>query len=252
MLRWFIGLCLLLAACAPQPERPAPPPEANATSDWTVVVDGRPVRVHLVRPDLPPPWPTAMVLHGSSGLGDGTMIWPVAQALADRGVAAAVVEYFEALPDRVGRKGAVRHFERRERLLARMVVQLLAKPEVQGRTIGVFGYSLGAFHGVGLAATEPRVAAVAALGGGLPRHIPARAVAGAAPVLLMHGTRDRVVPYSRTQEAEAVWRRYGRRVSVLPLAGTGHEPGPAGRQRLAAIAADFLAKELLFQVAAMR
>lgn len=252
MLRWIIALSLLLAACTSAPEHPAPNGTARAQADWTLVVDGRPVRVHLVAPDAPPPWPAVMILHGSSGLGDGHMVWPVAHALRERGVAAAVVEYFDALPDGMGRKGAVRHFERRERLLARMVSQLMARPEVLGDGIGVYGYSLGAFHALGLAATQPRIAAVAAFGGGLPRHIPASAIGQAAPVLLMHGTRDRVVPYSRTREAEAVWQRNGRRVSVLPLANTGHVPGPVDRERLAAVAADFLAKELLFQVAAMR
>jgi dienelactone hydrolase len=192
-----------------------------------------------------------MLLHGASGLGRGFMVWPVANALAERGVAAAVVEYFDALPDDVRRKGAVRHFEQRERLIGQMVNRLLAKPQVLGPEIGVYGYSLGAFHGLALAAKEPRIAAVAALAGGLPWHVPPSALARAAPALLVHGTRDRVVPYSRTREAEVAWRQHGRPASIMALKNTGHVPSPADRERLAAVTADFLAKELLFQVASL-
>lgn len=259
---WALALVsVFLAACTARHDAPltdaapsvASAPDVSAESpDWTMAVEGRTVRVQVVTPDSAPPWPTVMLLHGASGLGRGYMIWPVAQALAKRGVAAAVVRYFDALPDEVHRKGAVRYFQRRERLLGEMVDQLLAKPEVMGPEIGVYGYSLGAFHGLAMAAKDRRIAAVAALAGGLPRHVPAKAVERAAPVLLVHGTRDRIVPYSRTKEAEAVWRRFGRPASVLRLQNTGHVPRPVDRQRLASVAADFLAKELLLQVAALR
>ncbi len=251
MFRWIIALCLLSAACAPVSEPPTAPQQAAVLPDWNMTIEGHSVRVHLVAPDTPPPWPTAMLLHGASGLGRGFMVWPVADALAERGVAAAVIEYFDALPDNVPRKGAVRHFERRERLIGQMVNHLLIKPEVMGPEVGVYGYSLGAFHGLALAAKDPRIAAVAALAGGLPRHVPVSAVARAAPVLLVHGTRDRVVPYSRARETEMAWQTHGRPASVLQLKNTGHVPAPTDRKRLAAIAADFLAKELLFQVASL-
>jgi dienelactone hydrolase len=192
-----------------------------------------------------------MLLHGASGMGRGFMVWPVAEALAERGVASAVVRYFDALPTKVRRKGAVRYFEKREGQLSEMITQLQARPEVQGPEIGVYGYSLGAFHGLAMAAQDPRIAAVAALAGGLPGHVPAAAVERAAPVLLVHGSRDRIVPYKRTKQAEAVWRRYGRPVSVMKLAKTGHVPQPADRLRFANLAADFLAKELLFQIASL-
>jgi|GEM_PF-3874769 len=272
MIRWAVALVLLsLAACAPQVQPLPETPLAKATNaavtpvalpgglpattpvrtvtlpDWTITVGGRRVRVHVVAPTTPPPWPTAMLLHGASGLGRGFMVWPVAEELAKRGVAAAVVRYFDALPDKVRRKGAVRYFQQRERQMQSMVDQLLARPEVQGPELAVYGYSLGAFHGLAMAAKDNRIAAVAALAGGLPRHVPAAAVERAAPVLLVHGTRDRIVPYKRTQQAESAWRRYGRPVSVMKLNGTGHVPKPADRVRLASLTADFLAKELLFQ-----
>ncbi|MCA8927480.1 MAG: dienelactone hydrolase family protein [Alphaproteobacteria bacterium] len=266
MIRWVIALVFLgLVGCAPQqhslpktsvattvakPEASrAPAAVAHARFDWNMVVDGRRVRVHVVAPNTPPPWPTVMLLHGASGLGRGFMVWPVANALAERGVAAAVVRYFDAMPASVKRKGAIPYFQLRERQLSNMVDQLLVRPEVMGPELAVYGYSLGAFHGLGMAATDPRIAAVVALAGGLPRNVPASAVERAAPVMLVHGTRDRIVPYARTREAEAVWRHYGRPVSVMKLKNTGHVPRPADRKKMANLAADFLAKELQLQVA---
>ena len=164
-MRWLICLLLFLAGCAPFSEQRDASSSAPA-KDWSVRVDGRLVPVHVVQPKTPPPWPTAMLLHGSSGLGRGYLVWPVAYALAARGVASAVVEYFDALPDQVGHKGAVQYFSVRERQLDAVVDGILAQPEVMGPQIGVYGYSLGGFHGLALAVTNPRVAAVVSLAGG--------------------------------------------------------------------------------------
>ncbi len=247
-MRWLICLLLFLAGCAPSSEQRDASSSAPA-KDWSVRVDGRLVPVHVVQPKTPPPWPTAMLLHGSSGLGRGYLVWPVAYALAARGVASAVVEYFDALPDQVGHKGAVQYFSVRERQLDAVVDGILAQSEVMGPQIGVYGYSLGGFHGLALAVTNPRVAAVVSLAGGLPRHVPLSRIERASPVLLVHGTRDKIVPFARAAETQAAWRRHGRPVRLLALQDIGHVPRGADRAQLVEAAADFIAKELFYRTA---
>ena len=248
MIRWVVCLFLLLAGCAPE-SRQQVTSTGTGNDGWTLAVASRSVPVHLVRPATPPPWPTVMLLHGASGLGRGYLIWPVARALAARGVAAAVVEYFDAMPDQIGRKGAVRHFSARERLLNNIVDGILAQPEVLGPQIGVYGYSLGGFHGLALAATDRRIAAVVSLAGGLPRHVQQSRLGRAAPVLLVHGSKDTIVPFSRASETVAAWQTYGRPIRLMTLPGTGHVPRGQERTQLSVVAADFLAKEMLFRTA---
>jgi len=259
-MRWLFAVLLILAACSQPTERlsaakPIPPTKPSVLSakpNWDMRVQGRAVKVHVVTPKSSGPWPTVMLLHGASGLGDGYMIWPVAEALAERGVAAAVVQYFDAMPNKIRRKGAVRYFEKREAQLDEMVDQLLAQRLVRGSAIGIYGYSLGGFHGLALAGTDPRVAAVVSLGGGLPRHVPSANLRQASPALVVHGKRDRIVPFSRASETVSAWKQYKRPIRMLGLPKTGHVPRGANRDRIVKASADFLARELVLQLAQMQ
>ena len=115
---------------------------------------------------------------------------------------------------------------------------------MSGWRLGVYGFSLGAFHGLELAATDGRVVATAALAGGLPRNVAGSRVAQAAPVLLLHGTEDRTVPIRRSEAAAAVWRGHDRPARLVPLKGTGHVPRGEARDEVVRETADFLAEAL--------
>jgi dienelactone hydrolase len=246
-----VATCLLPLAHshARVPLPPAKPLVSNKKPNWNMQIGGRTVRVHAITPETPGPWPTVMLLHGASGLGDGYLIWPVARALAKRGIASAIVQYFDALPDRVGRKGSVQYFAKRESMLEDAVDQLLAHPNVRGPAIGIYGYSLGGFHGLALAGTDRRINAVVSLAGALPRHVSSDELDRAAPVLLLHGTSDRIVPYARAQETVAAWKRHGRSVRLLSLPKTGHVPRGRERERIIAASVDFLAQNMALQMA---
>lgn len=253
---WVLAIAALLAAgislnaCTSQPRDPGRPAQTFGARDLTLDVAGQDVRVHLQTPSGSPPWKTVMLLHGARGPGAGTMLNPVADALVARGFAAATVSYFDALPDDIANKGAVRLFPTRTRHLNEIVDGLLERPEVMGPKIGVYGYSLGGFHALELAATNDNVAAVAALAAGLPRNVPAREVSDAAPALFLHGTEDRVVAPSRTKDAAAVWRRHGRMARVVWLDGERHAPGAEARSRVARDTAGFMAETMKERVVA--
>ncbi len=243
--------CMLPLAptLARAPVPPVKPVVSSKKPNWNMHISGRTVRVHAVTPDTPGPWPTVMLLHGASGLGDGYLIWPVARALAKRGIASAIVQYFDCLPDQVGRKGAVRYFGKRETMLEQAVDQLLRHPNVRGPAIGIYGYSLGGFHGLALAGTDNRISAVVSLAGALPRHVDGNELETAAPVLLVHGKRDRIVPYSRAEETVNAWQRHGRPVRLISLPTAGHVPRGRERDRIVAASVDFLARNLALQIA---
>ncbi len=241
-MRWvsaLAGITLLLAGLLT--------PDAGEAGrlEWSVRYQGRTVRVHVITPSKGAgPWPLAMVLHGASGLGRGHLLWPMAQALADRGVAAAVVRYYDGLPARTSRKQSVHLFVQREKILDRVIGSLLRHNLVEGDKIGVFGYSLGGFHAIALAAKDNRIAAAVSLAGGLSGHISRPAVADAAPLMLIHGTGDRIVPYRRSRITRAVWQEAGQPVTLVSMRSAGHVPYGKAREHAFETAANFIAEEL--------
>ncbi len=214
--------------------------------EWTVRYNNRNIRVYVFTPPgKAGPWPLVLVLHGASGIGRGHMIWPLAQEIAKHGVAAAVVHYYDGLPPRTKRKQSVHLFAEREKILDRVIGNLLSRKQVKGKLLGVVGYSLGGFHAIGLAATDRRIAASVSLAGGLSGHIPAIAANQAAPLMLIHGTRDRIVPYRRSLIARAAWRQAGQPATLVQLRNVGHVPYGASRAQAFAAAADFASEKLL-------
>ena len=213
--------------------------------EWTVRYQGRNIRVHVITPSKAGPWPLAIILHGASGVGRGYMYWPMAQELADRGVAAAVVRYYDGLPAQTKRKQSSRIFAQRERILDHVIGNLMRRSQIKGDVLGVFGYSLGGFHTMGLAAKDTRVAAGVSLAGGLSGHIPHTQVKDAAPLMLIHGTRDRIVPYGRSLIARSAWQKASQHVELVTLRNVGHIPYGKARTKALVTAANFIARHLL-------
>src|SRR5690625_3149342 len=101
---------------------------------------GRPVRVDMFVPrDQEHPLPAVILLHGASGVGDGHLIYAMAEALAETGLAVFAVHYFDAIP-RGNRAGIARYFERDE-IIGDAIDYVSALHFIDQRRIGLFGYS---------------------------------------------------------------------------------------------------------------
>lgn len=241
-MRWIaalFGLLLLLAGTF-QPET-----GHAGRLEWKVRYQGHNIRVHVITPQTAGPWPLALILHGASGVGRGYMYWPMAEELADRGIAAAVVRYYDGLPARTKRKQSPRIFTQRERILNHVINNLMRRSQVKGDVLAVYGYSLGGFHTMALAAKDSRIAAGVSVAGGLSGHIPHTEVKDAAPLLLIHGTRDRIVPYRRSVIARSAWRKSGQNAQLMPMTNVGHVPYGIVRERTFVAAADFIEEHLM-------
>jgi dienelactone hydrolase len=171
--------------------------------------------------------PAAIVLHGSSGIhmvgSSGAQRY--AEALANRGIAAYVVHYF----DGTGTFSADDATEAREywrwvRVIRDAVGWLRARPEVRPSRVGIVGVSLGAYVAVGAAASDPRVSRVVLMSGGLEPGI-ADSVQRFPPVLLLHGSADNVVPVAAEDTLTRLLTQHRVPFTVHRYPGEGHEFG---------------------------
>lgn len=205
--------------------------------------EGKTVRVEIFRPVGSQAVPGVLVLHGASGLGRGWFVYPFAKAMAERGVAAAVVHYYDGLGKRKG-KASPRIFQTRERIVKGALDFLARRKDIQSDAIGVYGMSLGGFHALALGVADKRVRAVVSLGGGLSGHIPQSAVANLPPTLLVHGSRDRVVPFKRALAVSHAIERVGGPVEMKIYRGVGHSLSKNAHADAVNTIARFMAKTL--------
>jgi len=205
--------------------------------------DGKSVRVEIIRPAGDKPVPAALVLHGASGIGRGWYVYPFAEALARRGVAAAVVHYYDGLGKRRG-KASPRIFHTRDRILQKAVDYVMSRKDVAPGGVGIYGMSLGGFHALSLGVLDDRVNAVVSLGGALSRHIPAKDVVRLPPTLLLHGSRDSVVSVNRALETSRAMERFGAHGSIKIYKREGHSFSRAAHADAVEMAARFLSESL--------
>ncbi len=127
-----------------------------------------------------------------------------AQMLADRGFAVFVPHYFDATGTTWAYPQEIREHHRRWLAEITEAIDYAEKQDfADSQSIGIVGFSLGAYLGLALAATQPRVRAVVDYFGGMPdevivemKHCPA--------VLILHGDRDQTVPVTEAFKLESL------------------------------------------------
>jgi acetyl esterase/lipase len=197
--------------------------------------------------------PVVVWVHGGGFVGgDRSHMAPYAAEFARRGYLTASISYRLTTRADLSRAGygwalaaaqhdaqaAVRWFRRR-------AVALGADP----RRIHVGGYSAGAVTAlrVGERADDPgrsgnpglssRVASAISIAGG--GHL-GSIDRGDAPALLLHGTRDALVPFSWARDTLAAYRRAGVRAQLVSFLGVGHNIASSERDRVIPIVARWL------------
>lgn len=210
-------------------------------------IDGRRVRVDIVKPEPgllgeEDKAPAVLVLHGASGLGDGTLFFPQAKALAERGIAAFVIHYFDGIPEI--RKAAPKLHDERERVIAEAVSYVIGQSYVDPDRIGIFGLSLGGFHALSLGSRDPRIQAVVNVVGAMPAEVQRRGVHRMPPTLVLHGDRDRTVPVRRARELVSLLETIGAEHEVMIYRGQGHTFRGDAREDSITRTADFFERHL--------
>lgn len=215
------------AKATPRRQKSAEPARRAAEAENTngFNIDGRRVRVDVVKAetDLLGPdgrAPAVLILHGARGLGDGSLYYPPAKALAERGINAFVIHYFDGIPQ-VSKAAPTLHDER-ERVIAEAVSYVQKQAYVDPERIGVFGLSLGGFHALSLGSRDQRIQAVVNVVGAMPSEVQRRGVHRMPPTLVLHGDRDATVPVRRAYELASLLDEIGVEHEVKIYKGQGH------------------------------
>jgi len=200
-----------------------PVPFAVERQRESFVSGGRRISVETFAPRAPGRFPAVLVLHSSAGTLFGKrQLEQFSQSLAEHGMVAFLVRYFDRTGTIfAGDKGIEKNLHVWEDAVIDALDFAAAHPRVRRESIGLFGYSLGAFLAVSVASRDARVDAVAELAGGMFDYLGGR-LRRVPPTLIQHGTADQRVNirYARAFEREA--RRLGARPVVHYYPGEGH------------------------------
>ncbi len=187
----------------------------------TILSDKQPVHVDVFRPKTDGRFPIVVALHGSGGFAH-VQYGDFAQMLADRGFAVFVPHYFEATRTTWAYPQEIREHHRQWLSVISDAIdyaqtQDFADPE----SIGIVGFSLGAYLGLALASSQPRIRAVVDYFGGMHeqaiaemKHCPA--------VLILHGDRDQTVPVTEAFKLESLLKSRHVPHEMKIYKGAGH------------------------------
>jgi len=184
---------------------------------------GRRITVETFAPAGRERLPAVIVLHSAAGtlVGKGELA-RFSRALAAQGKVAFLVRYFD-------RTGTIFANDRDiDRLTSTWMETIrhavdfaAAHPRVRADSIGLFGYSLGAYLAVAESSLDPRVDAVAEVAGGVLAGFEGR-MRRLPPTLILHGRADQRVPLSEAYEVQRAGRRFGSATELKIYEGEGH------------------------------
>lgn len=204
---------------------------------------GNQVKVEILRPDNDEKRPAILILHGASGIGDGTFYRGAAEIFAERGYVTFMPHYLAAVPATKSQpkasaktkaaakkpaakdptpKGDIRAgFTAQQQILLDTLDEIARNPYVDASRIGIFGMSLGGFHALNLSSRDYRVAAVVNMGGALRgNNMPESN--RIAPVLALHGAKDSVVPVGRARQLARQLKEHGISHDLVIYPDQGH------------------------------
>ena len=200
------------------------------------VSEGRQIRIEVMRPDDVERHEAILILHGASGIGDGTFYRGTAEVFAGRGYITFIPHYLEAPPAAIRAKGTRKPvansdpkpdgdvragFDAQDHILRDALDYVARYANVDATRIGLFGLSLGGFHALTLSAKDHRIAAVVDMSGALPGNI-MRESDHLAPTLALHGAKDRIVPVSRARSLAVKLKSRGIPHELMVYPDQGH------------------------------
>ena len=184
---------------------------------------GKKIGADHCEPTTPGRHPAVIVLHGAGGtLFDGPDMRRMSSALAAAGIDVYFVHYF----DRTGTwfgvdAGMQKNFGTWLQTLRDAIKWVRSQRSANG-PIGLYGYSLGGFLALAAGSDNPDVGAIVEQAGGLWNGSE-RLIGRMPPLLLVHGSADRRVPFDKyATPLVSLLRRRGIHFKTHFVPGQGH------------------------------
>jgi carboxymethylenebutenolidase len=178
---------------------------------------------YLAVPEGRGPYPALVVIHEWWGLND--QIRAVTADLAKAGYAALAVDLFRGTvatsPDEARKLAMGLDWSRAISDLHEAFQFLSGRPYVKKGKVGSVGWCLGGGYSLGLALTEPGLAACVVYYGRLENDI-AKLAKIKSPVLGFFGQDDASIPVAAVNAFEAAMKQAGRQIDVHIYPGAGH------------------------------
>lgn len=211
LLGGVVAAVLVVPAACAHPVVPWTPDSRVLHEDTAYTSGGRRIAVERVAPMGRGRYPAVLVLHPSDGVdgSGGDYVRRYADELAVNGYVAFVVHYFDC----TGTRRSDDALEDRDYpLWTGALVDGVSFAErdasVEPGRVGAFGFSLGGYMALSLGAADPRVAGLVVLSGGFFDSLAPR-VRRLPPTLLLHGSRDDVVPLAAAERVDSTLARLG-------------------------------------------
>ena len=205
------------------------------------------VNIDQFEPVTPSPHPALLVLHGSGGAASYWMD-QFAPVLNQFGAALFAPHYFDKTETVRATTDIIldgRHFIAWLKAVQDALDYVAARPNVDPACIGVLGVSLGGYLAMALGIEDRRIGAVVEVSGGVPLGWENRVPRNMAPVLILHGENDRVVPVAEAYKLEKLLKERGVRHETAIFPNETHWFSMAARFQLLMRCGEFLGKHLL-------
>jgi len=204
-------LAVYASGCADEPVHRSP--SQLAPGVWGV----------LESPDDSEPHAGVVLLHGAKGWRPELV--DLGSVLADSGFVALTIDYYaETARTPIGSIEKRQAWPGYQAAVRSAVKYLQSLPSVSGESVGLVGFSRGAFLAVSVASSMPGVDAVVAFyggGGGGPASLE-EDVQGLPPILILHGDADTVVPVSYAYALRDAVVASGGEAEIHVYRGAGH------------------------------
>lgn len=214
-------------------------------SSGTFKSESKEITFELFEPVAPGKYPGVVMLYGSGGMTAGGSLFRItAQALAREGYVVYLPHYFEKTGTQFAtREDDVKYFPTWMRTIADTIDQAKSKANVDGKRIGLIGFSLGAYLSLSVASVDHEVKAVVEYFGGLPDFF-SKQLQSMPPTLILHGDADRTVPVSEAYNLETLLKdkKAPYEIKIYPQQGHGFNGAAAADAMQRTVA--FFAKNL--------
>ncbi len=180
----------------------AMPARAVGWTGGTFQANGKPVQEFHCAPSGAGPFPVVIMLHGAGprGMVNGDME-DFCGKLADQGYYTEFIEYYSQTSDVSPAETAemAKDFPIWIGEIHAGISALKDNHTVNSKRVGMMGFSLGAYLSLAYGATYPDdIAAIVEFYGGLTPELDGKA-ATMPPVLILHGSGDKIVPVSQCE-----------------------------------------------------